>query len=353
MARGAVLADGNKQTLLRKRKGGMRIFLILLAFLPFLLVSNTGPARAMDPISVSKDLKAIDITKAGDWYRGQDGSLKVSTAPDRDGIVRRVEIRPRSSTGNTNWFVFALANDSTEQIDRLIVAPHYRLVNAGLVWPDLDSRRTVAITPSEGFSLEAQEDREADVFLITLNPGAVITLIAELDTDKLPELVLWEPSAYKDTINSLTLYRGIVLGISGLLAVFLTILFVVKGTTIFPATAALAWGVLAYICVDFGFWDRVINITQTSERLWRAGAETLLAAGMVLFIYSYLRLNRWNRNFTFAVVGWLLALATLFGFVFFVPEVVSGLARFSFAASVAVAGGLIGWLVLKLSLIHI
>ena len=53
---------------------------------------------------------------------------------------------------------------------------------AGIIWPDLDSQRITAITPSEGFSLEAQEDREADVFLITLNPGAVITLIAELKT---------------------------------------------------------------------------------------------------------------------------------------------------------------------------
>ena len=43
----------------------------------------------------------------------------------------------------------------------------------------------------------------------------------------------------------LALFRGIVIGISGLLALFLTILFVVKGTSMFPATAALAWAVLA------------------------------------------------------------------------------------------------------------
>lgn len=317
----------------------------LLAFL--VLLGAVVTASALEPIGVSKDTKAIDITNAGEWYRGVDGSLKVSTAPDRDGIVRRVEIRPKSTTGNTNWFVFALANDSNEQIDRVIVAPHYRLVDAGIIWPDLDSRRITAITPSEGFSLEAQEDREADAFLITLNPGAVITLIAELETPNLPKLVLWEPSAYKDTINSLTLYRGIVLGISGLLAVFLTILFVVKGTTIFPATAALAWGVLAYICVDFGFWDRVVAITQTSERLWRAGAEIVLAAGILLFFYSYLRLNRWNRNYTIATIGWLLGLAILFGFVFFNPEMASGMARLSFAATIAIGGAIIAFLSFK------
>ncbi len=301
-----------------------------------MLITALGSvANAVEPVSVSKDLKAIDISNTGDWYRGIDGSLKVSTAPDRDGIVRRVEIRPKNASTNANWYVFALANDTSEQIDRLIVAPHYRMVNAGVIWPDLDSVRIEAITPSEGFSLEAQDDREADVFLITLNPGAVITLIAELKTDKLPRLVLWEPSAYKDTINSLTLYRGIVLGISGLLAVFLTILFVVKGTAIFPATAALAWSVLAYVCVDFGFWDRVVSITQTSEPLWRAGAEVFLAISLVLFSYAYLRLNRWNRNYTFIIVGWLLSLAILLGVVLFDPAVASGLARLSYAATIA------------------
>ncbi|TGS08944.1 hypothetical protein, partial [Mesorhizobium sp. M1C.F.Ca.ET.187.01.1.1] len=91
------------------------------------------------------------------------------------------------------------------------------------------------------------------VHLSSLNPGTVITFIAELASPKLPQVYLWDPESYKDSVNSYTLFRGIVIGIAGLLALFLTILFVVKGTSMFPATAALAWAVLAYICVDFGF----------------------------------------------------------------------------------------------------
>ncbi|WP_036581263.1 hypothetical protein, partial [Brucella anthropi] len=68
--------------------------------------------------------------------------------------------------------------------------------------------------------------------------GSVVTFVAELSSHNLPQLYLWEPEAYKDAVNSYTLYRGILLGISGLLALFLTILFVVKGTSLFPATAA-------------------------------------------------------------------------------------------------------------------
>ena len=72
--------------------------------------------------------------------------IQVSTAPGPDGIVRRIEVRAREA--GTNWAVFALANNSDEQIDRLIVVPHYRMVGSGLIWPDLGLSRVVSITPS-------------------------------------------------------------------------------------------------------------------------------------------------------------------------------------------------------------
>ncbi|MCR2512053.1 hypothetical protein NSR32_24630, partial [Salmonella enterica] len=75
-----------------------------------------------------------------------------------------------------------------EQIDRLIVAPHYRLVKSGFVWPDLGSQRISSITPSEGFALDRQVSPDADVFLITINPGSVITLVAEMASPNLPQL---------------------------------------------------------------------------------------------------------------------------------------------------------------------
>ena len=63
-------------------------------------------------------------------------------------------------------------------------------------------------------------------------PGSVVTFVVELRTLELPQLHLWDVDSYRDAINNFTLYRGIVLGISGLLALFLTVVFVVKGTAI-------------------------------------------------------------------------------------------------------------------------
>ena len=105
-----------------------------------------------------------------------------------------------------------------------------------------------------------------------------MTYVVELRTDKLTQIYLWEPDAYKDKINSITLYYGIVIGIAGLLALFLTILFVVKGSVMFPAAAALGWAVLVYIGIDFGFWGKVFDMSAGAEQIWRASGEAVLAA---------------------------------------------------------------------------
>ncbi|PWB63872.1 MAG: sensor domain-containing phosphodiesterase [Bradyrhizobiaceae bacterium] len=299
-------------------------------------------ARAVEAINVRIDASAIDLTDAIDLQRTESDRIQVSTAPGADGIIRRIEVRARE--GNSSWAVFALANNSDEQIDRLIVAPHYRLVDSGLFWPDLGGQRIVNITPSSGDRPERQDSANADVFRITLDPGTVITYVVELKSEKLPQLYLWGPDAYKDKLNSFTFYHGIVIGIAGLLALFLTILFVVKGSVMFPAAAALGWAVLVYIGTDFGFWGKVFDLSAGTERVWRASGEAILAATLVVFLFAYLNLNRWHVRYAHITAGWLIFLVALVGIALVDPFVASGIARMSLAI-VAIAGfGLVVYL---------
>ena len=280
------------------------------------------------------DASAIDLTAAVELQRTETDRILVQTAPGADGTVHRIEFRARE--GNTNWAVFALANSGNEQIDRLIVVPHYRLVGSGLMWPDLGLSRVVVIT-SSGERPERVESPTADVFRVTLDPGAVITYVAELRTGKLSQIYLWEPDAYKDKVNSITLYYGIVIGIAGLLALFLTILFVVKGSVMFPAAAALGWAVLVYIGIDFGFWGKVFDMSAGAERVWRASGEAILAATLLVFLFAYLNLNRWHVRYAHITVGWLAFLVLLIAVALVDPSVASGVARLSLVG-VAVFG---------------
>ena len=306
--------------------GGLPSGAIFAAALAIVLLVPAA-ARAVEAINVHSDTQAIDLTDAVDFQHTEGDRIQVSTAPGADGIIRRIEVRARA--GGSNWAVFALANNGDEQIDRLVVAPHYRMVGSGLLWPDLGLSRIVYITPSSGDPPERQDNAGADVFRITLDPGTVITFVAELRTDNLPQLYLWEPDAYKDKLNSLTLYQGIVIGIAGLLALFLTILFVVKGSVMFPAAAALGWAVLIYIGIDFGFWPKVFDLSSGAERVWRASGEAILAATLLVFLFAYLNLNRWHVRYSHITVGWLAFLGALVAVALFSPAVASGIARMS------------------------
>lgn len=308
--------------------------LALLA-LGVMLVAAAPQAHALDAVSVRSDAPAIDLTGVLEHLHSDNDRVQISTAPGNDGIVRRVEVRARE--GGQNWVVFALANNSDDQLDRLIVAPHYRMVGSGLLWPDLGMSRIATITPSTGDRPERQDSATADIFRVTLDPGSVITFVAELRTDKLPQLYLWEPEAYKDKVNSFTLYQGIVIGISGLLALVLTILFVVKGSIMFPAAAALAWAVLVYIGIDFGFWGKVLDMSSGAERVWRASGEAILAATLLVFLFAYLNLSRWHVRYSHITLGWLAFLGSLVALALFDPAVASGIARISLVA-IAFAG---------------
>ena len=313
-----------------------------LAAFAFVAVLGVSSAAAVEAVNIRVDAAAIDLTDAVDFQHTDGDRLQVSTAPGADGIIRRIEVRAREA--GSNWAVFALANNGDEQIDRLIVAPHYRMVGSGLLWPDLGLSRIVYITPSSGDPPERLDNPNADVFRVTLDPGTVITFVAELRTPNLPQLYLWEPDAFKDKVNSLTLYQGIVIGIAGLLALFLTILFVVKGSVMFPAAAALGWAVLIYIGIDFGFWGKVFDMSSGAERIWRASGEAILAATLLVFLFAYLNLNRWHVRYAHITVGWLAFLGALVAVALFSPAVASGIARMSLFFIAVLGFGLVVYL---------
>jgi diguanylate cyclase (GGDEF)-like protein/PAS domain S-box-containing protein len=308
-----------------------RLAAVLLA-----LAATAVGALALEALRVPTDVPALDLTNSVTRNRSEGDVIQISTAAGADGIVRRIAVRAREAGTRPEWIVFALKNDSDEQIDRLLVAPYHRLVGSGVIWPDLGSTRIESVTASQGLRPEREASTEADVFLITLDPGATVTFVAELTSGRLPQLYLWEPEAYRQKLNGLTLYKGIVIGIAGLLALFLTITFVVKGAVMFPAAAALGWAVLLYAGLDFGFFQRIFPLSPAAERIYRAGAEAVLAGTLLVFLFAYLNLARWHVRYGYVTVIWLLALLGLVALAVYDPPLASGVARLSIAAVAAV-----------------
>lgn len=316
-------------------------------FLTFIFLLAALASAGAAPFSVAPNDEAVDLAPAIERPQGEPDRIQVPTMPGPDGIVRRIEVRAELPGDGRQWIAFTLKNEGDEQIDRLLVSPYFRFCGSGAVWPDLGEPRIQAVTASQGLKPERQLSDDADVFRLTIDPGAAVTYVAELRSPKLLQLTLWQPDAYKDKVNSFTLYRGIMLGISGLLALILTILFVVKGSVMFPAAAALAWAVLFYLGVDFSFWRNILDLAPQADRILRAGAEAAFAATLLVFLFAYLNLNRWHVRYSHVVGVWIAFLLAVVGLAAYDAPVAAGIARLSLVAIATVGFALIVWLGVK------
>src|SRR5262245_55480389 len=136
-----------------ERRGGNSLSVRLAASFAvfFALLLGCSSVRAVEAVNVRSDVMAIDLTTVADRIKTETDRILVSAAPGADGIVRRMQQPARE--GSTNWAVFALANSGDEQIDRLIVVPHYRMVGAGLLLPVLGVWRIVTVVQRTGWCI--------------------------------------------------------------------------------------------------------------------------------------------------------------------------------------------------------
>ena len=308
-----------------------------LALLMFMapLVAHAPAALALKPIEISNDVDRIEITAQGEGYEPSGDALQIETAAGVDGVRGRMSVRAATPGTSPAWFVFALTNTTDKAVERWLVADRYGTVGSGVVWPDLDARRVDAVTPSVGYVPERIKNDRADVFRLTLEPGQTITFVAELASDRYARLYLWKSIEYEQKSRDRQLFNGIMLGITGLLAIFLTAVFAANHKAIFPTAAIFTWCVLAYLCVDFGFWHKLFAVRPEENAQYRAATEAGMAATLLIFLYTFLRLAAWH-GFVRVLLGlWVAAQLVLIAVAFLDPRLAATFARLS---AVAIAG---------------
>ncbi len=318
---------------------------VLVAMLA--LVALPGPALALKPIVVEPDQERIEITTLGEFYDGRGDSLQVETAPAADGMTGRISVTAKTPGTNPNWIVFALSNPTDKPIERWLTAERYNVIGSGAVWPDLDARRIEAVTPSIGYIPERIKSDRADIFRITLEPGQTITYVAELSSDRFARVFLWKTLEYELHSRDRLLFNGILLGLTGLLAIFLTAIFAANHKAIFPSAALVAWCVLAYLCVDFGFFHKLFQLRPEDNAVYRAASESAVAASLVIFLSVFLRIAFWHGLIRMLFTVWIIAQLTLVAVAVIDPRLASTFARTSFLIIGAVGGGFTLFLALR------
>jgi len=310
--------------------------LLAIGLATLLSVLPGGHAFAIEAVGVRADQDRIDVTFQAERYAGRGDRLQIETAPGPDGLAGRVEVKAQTPGTNPAWMVLALHNTTDKSVERWLVAERFTFIGSGIRYPDLDAARIVAVTPSQGFVPDRVASDRADIFQVTIEPGQTVTFAAELASDKFPHVNLWKPFVYESKQRERTLLNGILLGISGLLALFLTALFAANHKAVFPATGLVAWSVLALLCVDFDFWHRIFRLTAEDNGLYRAATEAAVAASLVVFLYTFLKIARWHSWIKVFWLAWILAQAALVALALIDPGLAATLARASFL----VIGGL-------------
>ena len=315
------------------------------ALLPVALVLvglclHGGAALALTPIAVSPDQDRIEITTVGEVYEGRGDNLQVETAPGADGATGRMSVRATTPGTSPNWIVFALRNETDKPIERWLTADRYNVVGSGVVWPDLDARRIETVTPSVGFLPDRVRSDRADIFRLTIEPGQTITYVAELASDRFARIHLWKALEYEQKSRDRQLFNGILLGITGLLAVFLTAVFAANHKVIFPAAALVTWCVLALLCVDFGFWHKLFLMRPEENAQYRAAAEASVAAGLVIFLFTFLRVNLWHGFARMLFAVWIAAQLAIVAIAVLDPRLAATVARLSLPM-IGVVGGVL------------
>jgi diguanylate cyclase (GGDEF)-like protein/PAS domain S-box-containing protein len=329
-----------------------RAFFAFIAALFLSLAGWSSGALALEAIVIGQGEDKIDITDHTEYPRNRGDALSVETAPDAGGVAVRMKVPAKTPGTDPAWGVFALKNQSDKPITRWLIAQKYDIAGSRVLKPNLDAPRITNVTTSLGLKPERNNDYDhLDVYRLTVEPGTTVTFIVELASPPEPpseqRLFLMPLNSFGKYQRDLSLFHGILLGITGLLAIFLTAIFAANHKFIFPAAALVAWSALAYLCVDFGFWHKLFQLTSEDNGTHRAAAEAAFAASLVIFIYVFLNLRLWHRWIGVAFTGWIAVQLGLIVFALIDAQLAASFARLSFIPIAGVGSALIAFLALR------
>ncbi len=305
---------------------------VMLAITLAIACALATPAHGLKAISVAPDQDRIEVTSLGELLDNRGDSLQIETAADAGIVAGRMTVRASVPGSNPTWLAFALSNPTDKPIERWLTAERYTMFGSGAVWPDLDARRVEALTPSLGFVPERIKSDRADIFRLTVEPGQTITYVAELTGQRFARVYLWKPLDYEFKARDRQLFNGVLLGLTGLLAIFLTAVFAANHKAIFPSAALVAWCVLAFLTVDFGFFHKLFQLKVDDYAVYRAATEAAVAGSLLIFLNTFLRLHRAPSLVRMLLGLWVAGQLALIAVAVIDPRLASTFARVSFVA---------------------
>ncbi len=303
------------------------------------------PVTAQDALVVNAGSEHLSLADVIAVYEVDGHTLSLG---GQDG---QPVIEAEATPGNVDpgWLSFTLTNESGKSLTRLLVVENTGGADSGLFDPVLAGPRLISVRSDGGDTLTRRESGRLDIFELELAAGETVTFVAESAGPAPRLLALWEPDAYSTARWALSFFYGLLVGIVGLLAIFLTSLYVVRRRLMYPAAALVGWTALAILAADFGLWERGLGAWPASAGALRAGAEALFAGAAAFLIYAFLELRGRHRRMSKAIVGLIALAAVTMLIALLFPGLAASVARGLTIIIALVGVGVIGYFLTKKS----
>jgi len=291
---------------------------------------GTTLAHAVEAIILPVANDAVNLSVAGERYESQDPNLQITvfgaTAAEREELV----VTALGKRAPYRWLAFALVNSTNSVIKPLIVVPRRGFVGTGLMWPIIGGETVLSITASTGAEPEPVFGRPG-IYRLSVDPKQTVTYVVEISGNWPPRLGLWNERVYEFHLQNRSLFRGLLLGIAGMISLYLSVLFFVSRKAMYLSSALLSVASTALLLSEFGYFFQGLFDTPAMLIKIRSAIEVLMALGIFAFLHTFLLLRNRLPFIGFLNLVLLFCLAGLVAYAFYQPQYAAGLARLSFA----------------------
>jgi diguanylate cyclase (GGDEF)-like protein/PAS domain S-box-containing protein len=294
---------------------------------------GTTVAQAKEAVVLPVGNDAVNLSEFGLRYESQDPNLQIKV-PGADGTgSEELVVSALSERAPYRWLKFSLANSTNSVVKPLIVVPQRGFAGTGLMWPLIGGRTVLSIVASSGAEPEAVFGRPG-IYRLSVGPKQTVTYVVEISGNWPPRLGLWNERAYQFHLESRALFRGLLLGIAGLIALYLTVLFFVSRQATYLSGALLSIASTVLLLSEFGYFSHSFLGSPDMAIKIRSATEALMSLGVFSFFHTFLLLRYRLPFLGYMNLLLLFALAGLVGYAFYQPYYAAGLARVSFAGGV-------------------
>jgi len=310
------------------------------------ILIGTASVRAAEAIILPVANNAVNLSVVGQRYESQDPNLQIkvfgSNADDNEELV----VSALGKRAPYRWLSFSLVNSTNDILKPLIVVPPRGLVGTGVIWPIIGGKTVLSILASSGAEPEPVFGRPG-VYRLSVAPKQTVTYVVEISGNWPPRLGLWNEKAYELHVQNRALFRGLLIGIAGLIALYLTLLYFVTREASYLSGSLFAIASTLLLLSEFGYIHReLFGIPDMSIKL-RSATEALMALGVFSFFHTFLLLRYRLPFLGYLNLFMIFALAGLIPYAFYQPYYAAGLARVSFAGGVGFGSLIILYLVYR------